>query len=122
MPCPRDLPGRDNEHGGHRRGRGVQPAASGNSGGVRRIGSDAVELGLHGAHAGGALVGFLLEALPQQAFKARRNPCRDEGPIRLAPDDRRHRVNGGFRGEGRLARQHLVQHAPKRPDIAARVD
>ena len=44
------------------------------------------------------------------------------GPVRFAAENRCDRIGNGFSAKRRLARQHFVQHASKRPDVGPLVD
>ena len=57
----------------------------------------------------------------QQRANRRRHLRRERRPVRLALQHIRERVGDVFAVERTLARQHLVEHAPERPDVAALV-
>jgi hypothetical protein len=64
---------------------------------------------------------LFLETAPQQPDERGRRLLRQRLPVRLAIQDRRHRVGEGRALEGPLPGKHLVQHAAESPDVAATV-
>ena len=69
-----------------------------------------------------ALLGPLLEAVPDDPRERRRQPRDRRGEIGgLLAQDRRHRLRARLAREGPASRQHLVEHRAEREDVGARV-
>jgi hypothetical protein len=69
-----------------------------------------------------AMLAIFRQAAPHQPLDDRRQFARQRGPVRIAREDRRHRIRCGVAGERCAASEHLVQHAAERPDVGAFVD
>ena len=69
-----------------------------------------------------ALPRILLEASPDDPRDTRWNAALQLRPLRRTADDGGERIGHGFAGESRAPGQHLVEHAPERPDVGALVD
>jgi hypothetical protein len=67
-------------------------------------------------------VRILFQASPQQVTDRWRRVRRHCRPVRLSPENGRNRVSTRVAREYEAAGQHLVQHAPERPDVRAFVD
>ena len=67
-------------------------------------------------------VRILVQTPPQQLANRRRRVRRQRAPLGLAFENRRNRVRDGLARKRGASRQHLVQHAPERPDVGALVD
>ena len=60
--------------------------------------------------------------LQQPSHRPWRRARRQRAPVRLAFENRGDRVRDRLAGKCAAARQHLVQHAPERPDVGPLVD
>ena len=91
-------------------------------GGCLQIDEGTIEFVLYFGDVAQTLLWILLEAPLQHTAHGVGCCLGHRGPVRFAAPNRCDRIGNGFSAKRRLARQHFVQHASKRPDVGPLVD